>query len=159
MSEGLNRATILGNLGADPELRVVNGGQAVMNMRVATAESYLDRNNTRQERTDWHSVVVWGKRAETLAKFLTKGSRVYVEGALRTSSYEKDGDKRYRTEIVASKVLFANGRGETERTADRSGGGEPPRAPGRAGQGRDDSPAPPPADDFGYGGADDDLPF
>lgn len=159
MSEGLNKVYLLGNLVADPELRMVSGGQAVMKMRLATSESYVDRtSNDRKERTEYHSVVLWGKRAESLSKFLAKGARIHVEGALRTSSWETDGgEKRYRTEIVASNVLFANARGENERTADRSG---PPRAPGRAGGGRDDSPAPAPQEDFGsYGGTDDDIPF
>lgn len=110
MAEGLNRVTLLGNLGADPELRVTAGGQAVLKLRLATTETYLDRNNTRQERTEWHSVTLWGKRGEALAKFLTKGERLFVEGRLQTSSYEKDGEKRYRTEVVATNVIL-DGRG------------------------------------------------
>src|SRR6185436_7779034 len=111
MAEGLNKVMLLGNLGADPELRVTSGGQAVLKLRLATTETYLDRNNTRQERTEWHSVTLWGKRGEALAKFLTKGERIFVEGSLRTSSYEKDGEKRYRTEVVASNVILG-GRGK-----------------------------------------------
>ncbi|MCW5835966.1 MAG: single-stranded DNA-binding protein, partial [Labilithrix sp.] len=110
MAEGLNKVMLLGNLGADPELRVTQGGQAILKLRLATTETYLDRNNTRQERTEWHSVTLWGKRGEALSKFLTKGERVFVEGSLRTSSYEKDGEKRYRTEIVASNIILG-GRG------------------------------------------------
>src|ERR1044072_6092502 len=99
MAEGLNLVLLLGNLGADPELRMTSGGQAVLKLRLATSETYLDRNKVRQERTEWHSVVVWGKRAEALSKFLTKASRIFVEGGIRTSSYEdKEGQKRYRTE-------------------------------------------------------------
>jgi single-strand DNA-binding protein len=112
MAEGLNRVMLLGNLGADPELRMTSGGQAVLKLRVATAESYLDRNRARQERTEWHSVVVWGKRAEALGKILGKGSRIFVEGALRTSSYDdRDGNKRYKTEIVANNIILSGGRG------------------------------------------------
>jgi single-strand DNA-binding protein len=127
MSEGLNRVTLLGNLGADPELRMTQGGQAFLKLRLATTESYLDSNNTRQERTEWHSITVWGKRGEGLAKHLTKGSRILVEGGLRTSSYEKDGEKRYRTEIVANNVVFAGGGG-----ADAGGREERRTAPTRA---------------------------
>lgn len=107
--EGLNRVTLLGNLGADPELRMTSGGQAVLKMRMATSETYLDRDKKRQERTEWHSVVVWGKRAEGLAKLLGKGSRLLVDGRIQTQSYEKDGEKRYRTEVVANDVLLQGG--------------------------------------------------
>lgn len=104
--DGLNRTMLLGNLGADPELRMTAGGQAVLNLRLATTESYLDKDKARQERTEWHSVVVWGKRAEGLNKILRKGDRIFIEGGLRTSSYEKDGEKRYKTEVVAQNVIL-----------------------------------------------------
>lgn len=110
MSEGLNKVMLLGNLGADPELKVTQGGQAVLKLRLATTESFLDKEKTRQERTEWHSVTLWGKRAEALAKFLKKGDRVFVEGGLRTSSYEKDGEKRYRTEVNATNVILNGGK-------------------------------------------------
>lgn len=158
MAEGLNRVLLLGNLGADPELKVTPGGQAVLKMRLATTESYLDRNRVRQERTEWHNVVLWGKRAEALGKFLTKGSRLFIEGGLRTTSYEdRDGNKRYRTEIVANNVILAGGGG---------GGG------GGGGRGRAPAESGPPEDDLGAGGGydgpeyagsgrgdDDDIPF
>jgi len=109
MADGLNKVMLLGNLGSDPELRMTSGGQAVLNLRLACSESYLDRDKQRQERTEWVNVTVWGKRGEALAKLLSKGSRVFVEGGLRTSSYDKDGDKRYKTEVVASNVILAGG--------------------------------------------------
>lgn len=127
MSDGLNRVQLLGNLAADGELRSTSGGQSVLKLRLATTESYLDRNKQRQERTEWHSVTVWGKRAEALAKFLTKGSRVFIEGGLRTSSYEKDGEKRYRTEVNATNVILCGGKGgaggDTKQSTQTAGGG------------------------------------
>lgn len=107
MADGLNRVMLLGNLGADPELRMTSTGQAVLNVRLATTESYLDKNRARQERTEWHTVIVWGKRAEGLSKILRKGDRVFIEGGIRTSSYDdRDGNKRYKTEVVASNVIL-----------------------------------------------------
>jgi single-strand DNA-binding protein len=106
--EGLNRVQLLGNLGADPELRQTQAG-AVLKLRLATSETYLDKDKQKQERTEWHSVVLWGKRAEGLARILAKGSRLLVEGGLRTSSYEAEGQKRYRTEVVASNILLQGG--------------------------------------------------
>jgi single-strand DNA-binding protein len=114
MSDGLNRVMLFGNLGSDPELRVTPSGQSILKMRLATTESYLDRNNTRQERTEWHSIALWGKRGEALAKFLKKGDRIFIEGSIRTSSYEKNGEKRYRTEVVASNVILSGKRGDRQ---------------------------------------------
>lgn len=119
MAEGLNRVMLMGNLGADPELRMTAGGQAVLKLRLATSETYLDKDKQKQERTEWHNVVIWGKRGEALSRILTKGSRLFVEGGLRTSSYEKDGAKVYRTEVVAANVLLqGGGAGRPERTSD-----------------------------------------
>jgi single-strand DNA-binding protein len=161
MAEGLNRVLLLGNLGADPELKVTQGGQSVLKMRLATSETYLDRNRVRQERTEWHNVVVWGKRAEALGKFLTKGSRLFVEGGLRTTSYEdRDGNKRYRTEIVANNVILAGSGG-----GGGGGGGGAGRPRPAAESGSPDEDYGPPAGydggDFGGGGGrdDDDIPF
>lgn len=151
MSEGLNKVMLLGNLGADPELRVTQGGQAILKLRLATTENYVDSSNARQERTEWHQVSLWGKRGEALAKLLRKGERIFVEGRLQTSSYEKDGEKRYRTEVVATNVIL-NGRGE-ERPREQEAP-PPPRRPARG--------APPPPDfGDGYGGSpdDSDIPF
>lgn len=158
MAEGLNRVFLLGNLGADPELRVTSGGQSVLKMRLATSETYLDKNRVRQERTEWHNVVVWGKRAEALGKFLSKGSRLMVEGSLRTSSYDdREGNKRYRTEVIANNIILSGGGGGGG--GGRGGGGGaredygPPdeQAPAQGG-GYDDA-------DYGGGGGDDDIPF
>ena len=167
MAEGLNRVMLLGNLGADPELRVTAGGQSVLKLRLATTESYLDKNGTRQERTDWHSVTVWGKRGEALAKFLTKGTSIFVEGRIQTGSYEKNGEKRYRTDIIANNILLTGrGRGGGAEFQEGAGAGGPRPYAGAAGAPRQPAPAvasEEPADPFGSGGGfdggDDDIPF
>lgn len=113
MADGLNRVMLVGNIGQDPELKILNGGNAVLHLRVATTESYLDKDKgQRQERTEWHSVTVWGKRAEALHKLLTKGSGVWVEGKLQTRSWDdaKGGGKRYATEINATDIGFFGGK-------------------------------------------------
>ena len=104
----LNRVTIIGHLGQDPELRYLTNGQAVGRFSVATGESYADREGNRHERVEWHQIVVFGKVAETCGKYLAKGRQVYVEGGRRTREYEakNNGGKRQRTEIVASRVQF-----------------------------------------------------
>ena len=159
MAEGLNRVMLLGNLGADPELRVTPGGQAVLKLRLATNESYLDRNNVRQERTEWHRVTVWGRRAEALGKILQKGDSLFVEGRLQTSSYEKNGEKRYSTEVVANNIVLpGRGRGEGA-GAPREGGA---RRDTRGGGGGGEEA---PFDDFNQGAGssgspgEDDIPF
>lgn len=167
MAEGLNRVMLLGNLGQDPELRNTQGGQSVLKLRIATTERYLDANKAWQERTEWHSVVVWGKRGEALHRILSKGSTIFIEGSLRTTSYEKDGVKRYTTEVVAQNVILAGGRGARSGGPsddfDAGGGPPPARGPARSAPARPAAPArdEAPADDFGYGspGSDDEIPF
>jgi single-strand DNA-binding protein len=145
--EGLNKVLLLGNLGADPELKIFSGS-CVLKLRLATTESYYDKNDARQERTEWHSVAVWGKRGEALSKFLKKGDRIFVEGSIRSSSYEKDGEKRYRTEINATNIIL-NG----------SSGGKRNHVTHGSAAGTDPSPAP--SEDFGAfdSTSDDDVPF
>jgi single-strand DNA-binding protein len=110
MSDGLNKVMLIGNLGQDPELRFTQGGQAVLNLRIATNESYLNRDGERQERTEWHSVIIWGKRGEGLNKVLSKGKQIFVEGRLQTRQWEdKAGAKRYTTEVVATDVVLLGG--------------------------------------------------
>ncbi len=121
MAEGLNRAILVGNLGMDPELKFTQGGQAVLRLRLATTESFLNRGGERQERTDWHTVVVWGKRAEALNKILSKGRTIWVEGRIQTRSWEdKDGNKRSTTEINANNIGLAGSGGGG---GGRAGGG------------------------------------
>jgi single-strand DNA-binding protein len=108
MKMSLNRVTIIGHLGQDPELQHLVNGQAAGRFSVATDEPYTDKDGKRQERTEWHQIVVFGKVAETCGKYLSKGRQIYVEGRLRTREYEaqNSGGKRQRTEIVASRVQF-----------------------------------------------------
>jgi single-strand DNA-binding protein len=170
MAEGLNKVMLLGNLGADPELRMTQGGQAILKLRLATTESYLDKGGTRQERTEWHSVTVWGKRGEALARILAKGSKIFVEGSLRTSSYEKDGEKRYRTEIIANNILLTGRRGDNATDSDEMGSRARAPQPSHVNARSSGSHASAPpsndtgaagaeAEEFGYGGGEEDIPF
>ena len=107
MSASFNKALILGNLGADPELRYTANNQAVTSLSVATNHTWSDAKGERQERTEWHRVIVFGRTAENCANYLQKGSTVHVEGRIQTREWEdKDGHKRYTTEIVANSVQF-----------------------------------------------------
>jgi single-strand DNA-binding protein len=155
---------LLGNLGADPELRFTQGGQAVLNIRLATTESYLDRDKQRQERTEWHAVVVWGKRGEALAKILKKGDRVFVEGSLRTSSYDdREGNKRYKTEVHAREVILCGGRGGPSSREDHGypvDSAKPPQRGRPASDTNGDAEGSPFAGaGLGGGGADDGIPW
>jgi len=139
---GVNKVILLGNLGANPELRYTQGQQAVANLRIATTEKWTDKSGQKQEATEWHRVVVWGKQAEIVGQYLTKGRQVYIEGRIRTRQWQdQQGQKRYTTEIVAQNVQMLGGRGER---SEEAGATIPP----------DDSMA----NDFG-GGPDDDIPF
>jgi single-strand DNA-binding protein len=176
---GVNKVILIGNLGADPELRYTPGGQAVCDIRLATNEAWTDKNGQKQERTEWHRVVMWGKPAEICKQYLTKGQKLYVEGRLQTRSWDdKEGNKRYSTEIIGTDFMFLGGGGERsagaggfeprasrgggagfrgrggDAEADVGGGGGGGaamrgRGGGPSGPGFDDAP---PADDFGGGG-------
>jgi single-strand DNA-binding protein len=109
----VNKAILIGNLGRDPEIRYLPSGQPVASFSIATTENFNDRSGARQERTEWHNIVVWGKQAELCSQYLKKGRQVYIEGRISNRQYEaKDGSgKRYRSEIVAQRVQFLGGRG------------------------------------------------
>ena len=121
----VNRVTLVGNLGADPELRQTQAGQPVANLRIATSDSWLNKQTgNREERTEWHSVSVWGKQAEIAGRYLSKGRSVYIEGRLQSREYQaQDGQTRKVWEVVASQVVFLGGR-ETDapRQEQRDGG-------------------------------------
>ena len=107
---GVNKVIVIGRLGADPEVKTVSGGNTVARLSVATSENWTDREGKKQERTEWHRVVVWGKLAELCGKYLTKGRQAYIEGRLQTRSWEdQQGQKKYTTEIVANTVQFLGG--------------------------------------------------
>ena len=113
----VNKVILVGNLGADPEIRYTQGGQAVCNLRIATSENWNDRDGNRQERTEWHSVSVWGKQAEICGQYLAKGRKVYLEGRLQSREYtDREGVNRRAWDVVANNVVFLSGR-------DDSGGG------------------------------------
>lgn len=119
MAEGLNRVTLLGNLGAEPELRQAGDNQ-VLSLRLATTESFVDKQKNKQEKTEWHTVTVWGARAAGLAKILYKGDRILVEGSIATSSYEKDGEKKYITKINAKNIVLCGSKSKPEQKSSSS---------------------------------------
>jgi single-strand DNA-binding protein len=140
----LNRVMLIGNLGGDPELRYTANGTAVANLSLATNEVWTDKEGNKVERTEWHRIIVWRKLAEICNEYLSKGSKVFFEGKLRTRSWEdKDGIKRYTTEIEADNMVMLGGR-----RGEGSYGGPPPPS---------DEDVPPPA--YNEEETDDDLPF
>ncbi len=122
---GLNKVMLIGNLGRDPEIRYSQSGVAVVNFSIATSEQWTDKNTgDRQERTEWHRIVVFGRQAEVCEKYLNKGSKIYVEGRLQTRSWEKDGQTHYTTEVVVSDFQFLGGRGGDNQGGGNYGGGQ-----------------------------------
>jgi single-strand DNA-binding protein len=110
---GVNKVILVGRLGADPEIKTVGGGQSVARLSLATSENWTGKDGQKQERTEWHRIVVWGRQAENCGKHLSKGRQVYIEGRLQTRSWEDpQGQKKYSTEIVASTVQFLGGGAE-----------------------------------------------
>jgi single-strand DNA-binding protein len=148
--KSLNKAQIIGNLGRDPEVKFLPSGQAVANFTVATNEQWQDKDGAKQERTEWHKVVFFGKLAEIIGQYLSKGQKVFIEGRLQTRNYEKDGQKHYITEIVGRDLIMLGSRGEG------GGGGGGSAGGGGGGNGGEVQPDP------GYDGPQappDDIPF
>ena len=124
MARSINHVTLLGRVGADPELRSTKSGTAVVQLRLAT-DRYSKSNETTE--TDWHSVVVWGKTAEAVARYVAKGDRVHVTGRLQQHSWQTDpGERRSRTEVHASEVIFLDSRNDRSSRDDREEGGDSP---------------------------------
>lgn len=119
MAKSVNKVILVGNIGKDPEVKYTPQGTAVARFSVATSDRYKDKQGEWQDRTEWHSVTAWQRLAEIVGEYVKKGNKIYVEGRLRTDSWEdqKTGEKKYRTEIVANDIVLLGGRGE-------SGGGE-----------------------------------
>ncbi|MFP4597838.1 MAG: single-stranded DNA-binding protein [Persicimonas sp.] len=146
----VNKAIIIGNLGSDPEVRYTQSGTAVANLSIATNERWTDKSGQKQERTEWHRVVVFGKTAENCQKYLSKGRQVYVEGRLQTDEWEdRDGNKRKTTEIVANNVTFLSGG-----NGGGGGGGGYSRGGGGGNQSRPEVES-----NFDQSFDDDDIPF
>ena len=138
MARGVNKVILVGNLGADPEMKYTPSGTPICTFRLATSETFKDRDGNQQERTEWHRVVAWAKLAEICGQYLAKGRQVYIEGSIRTRSWDDaEGNKRFMTEIVARDVQFLGG---------GAGGGS------GSGGGGGDFGGPPPL-------GDDDIPF
>ena len=144
----VNKVILVGNLGRDPEIRSTPSGQNVANFSVATTRRWKDRDGNRQEKTEWHNIVAWGKQAEIAGQYLTKGKQVFVEGRLETRSWEKDGQKHYRTEVICDQFTMLGG-GTRSDGAGRGG------ADAGAPEGHEDQGGAP----GGHGIEDDDIPF
>jgi single-strand DNA-binding protein len=149
----VNKVILVGNLGRDAELRYTPGGAAVATINMATTEVWNDKGGQRQEKTEWHRIVLWGKSAESLAEYLTKGKQIYVEGRLQTRQWDdKDGNKRYTTEIRGDRIVLLGSAGGGGRGGGTSrGGGEESMGGGQAPSHGADVPDQPLTDD--------DIPF
>ncbi|WP_299198414.1 single-stranded DNA-binding protein [uncultured Amphritea sp.] len=153
MARGVNKVILIGNLGNDPETKYMPSGNAVTNLTIATSESWKDKQTgQQQERTEWHRVVFFNRLAEIAAEYLKKGSKIYIEGSLRTRKWQdQSGQDRYTTEIVASELQMLDGQNNSQRTNNQSQYPEAQQAPAQ----RSSNPPPAPSpDDF-----DDDIPF
>lgn len=157
MARGVNKVILIGNLGKDPEAKTFANGGSLTNVTVATSESWKDKEGQQQERTEWHNVVFHNKLGEIAAQYLRKGSKVYVEGSLRTRKWQdKEGKDRYTTEIHATEMQMLDSRpggfGNEGSSGSYGGGQRTSSVPSRA-------PAAAPAADSSFGGPDDDIPF
>jgi single-strand DNA-binding protein len=156
----VNKVILIGNLGRDPETRYTTGGDAVTNLNIATSETWKDKAGEKQEKTEWHRVVLFGRQAEIAGEYLKKGRSVYIEGRLQTKKYtDKDGVEKYSTEIVGDRMQLLGSRdggggGDAEFSGGGGGGGGARREGGGAGASKPAGAAKKNVDDF-----DDDIPF
>ena len=173
MARGINKVIIVGNLGADPETRYTSGGSAITSLRIATSETWTDKQSgEKQERTEWHRVKLFGRLAEIAGEYLKKGRQVYIEGSLRTDKYtDKDGIERFSTDIIANEMQMLGGggaegggggggnfqrqQGGGQRQGGGNYGGGQSRGGGDYGNSRPSAPAPAQSNSFD----DDDIPF
>lgn len=155
MARGINKVILIGNIGKDPETRFSAGGGAITNITLATSESWKDKQTgENQERTEWHRVVFFGRLGEIAGEYLKKGSKVYVEGSLRTREWEKDGIKRYTTEIVASELQMLD-----SRPGNSSGDFSASSSSGRSNSSSNTQRQQEPSSPAGFDQFDDDIPF
>lgn len=148
----VNKVILVGNLGRDPELRSTPSGQPVASFSLATTRRWRDKAGQRQEQTEWHNIVVWGKQAEIAGQYLTKGKQIFLEGRLQTRSWDdkQSGEKKYRTEIVCDNFQMLG---------TKSGGGDADHGGHGAGAGSGGAPSYDDGPSYGGGGEDDDIPF
>lgn len=151
----LNKVFLIGNLGRDPEVRSIPSGQSVATFSLATNRRWKDRDGNRQEETEWHNIVCWGRQAEVAGQYLRRGRQIHVEGRIQTRSWEdrQSGEKKYRTEIICDNFQMLGQKGEGG--GGGFGGAPPPEPPSDTGGGGDSGDR----DDFGGGADDDDIPF
>jgi single-strand DNA-binding protein len=154
MAGSVNKVILIGRLGKDPEIKSIPSGQTVAKFTIATDERFTDRNGEKQERTEWHNIVAWAKLAEICGQFLRKGKLVYIEGRIRTDSWEdkETKQKRYRTEIIAENMQMLDRKGDEEGGGSYSGGGSYAQK-GKSSSGSSDSAGQPPEME------EDDVPF
>jgi len=156
MARGINKVILIGTCGQDPEVRYTGNGGAVANVSLATSEQWKDSSGNKQEKTEWHKVVFFGKIAEIVGEYVRKGSQIYIEGKLQTREWEKDGVKRYTTEVVVDQrgtLQLLGGKGEQ--------GSTPQNSAPRNSSNQNSRPSQPsqPQDSNGYDSFDDDIPF
>ena len=157
-SRGVNKVILVGNVGNDPEVRYMPNGNAVANISIATSDSWKDKNTgEQQERTEWHRVVFFNRLAEIVEQYVKKGSKLYIEGRLQTRSWEKDGVKRYTTEIVSNEMQMLDSRGSAGASPGDNPFGQNQQASGKPAEAAPAQAAPAQASNFDN--FDDDIPF